>query len=287
MNIPIDDMNAECERKTTIARDTNSRANAMQAIKEDAPVMKAWNNYKSSDEFKNTRKWALHEEHVDGSLWAAFYAGFFACAVDQVNTDDPQQPTSDDVMAALLFCLWHHQGGNSKIGQPIRLALGIGQDEPLTDEQLAIAERVQSALCASASNSAVKVQACRTEDREMLATDAGKELLTKAAAALSAQQQSPVDPVIRDICELDPADPDDANTVSVSVDDLRLILNRHVHPSAPHSASQPDTVAVPREQLEHWAEYWNGNANEKSMTDALEHILDEIDAVLQAAQEAK
>lgn len=51
--------------------------------------------------------------------------------------------------------------------------------------------------------------------------------------------------------------------------------------------SQPDTVAVPRKQLEHWAEYWNGNANEKSMTDALEHILDEIDAVLQAAQEAK
>lgn len=57
--------------------------------------------------------------------------------------------------------------------------------------------------------------------------------------------------------------------------------------AAPHSASQPDTVAVPREQLEHWAEYWNGNANEKSMTDALEHILGEIDFVLQAAQEAK
>lgn len=60
-----------------------------------------------------------------------------------------------------------------------------------------------------------------------------------------------------------------------------------VAPSAPHSASEPDTVAVPREQLEHWAEYWNRNVNEKSMTDALEHILDEIDAVLQAAQEAK
>lgn len=57
-----------------------------------------------------------------------------------------QQPTGDDVRAALLFCLWHHQGGSSEIGQPIRFALGIGQYEPLTDEQLAIAKGVQSAL---------------------------------------------------------------------------------------------------------------------------------------------
>lgn len=59
------------------------------------------------------------------------------------------QPTTDDVRAALLFCLWHHQGGNSKIGQPIRLMLGIGQDEHLTDEQLAIAKSAQSALALS------------------------------------------------------------------------------------------------------------------------------------------
>lgn len=115
--------------------------NAMRAVPKDAPVMTAWNNYKSCDDYQNTRKWALHEEHVDGSLWASFYAGYFACAVDTT--------------------------------------------------------------------------------------------------------------------------------------------------SAPHSASQPDTVAVPIHQLEHWAEYWNGNANEKSMTDALEHILDEISAVLQAAKEMK
>jgi len=49
-------------------------SDAMQAVQKDAPVMVAWNNYKSCDEFKNARKWALHEEHVDGSLWAAFYA---------------------------------------------------------------------------------------------------------------------------------------------------------------------------------------------------------------------
>lgn len=57
-----------------------------------------------------------------------------------------QQPTSQDVRDALLFCLWHHQGGSSKIGQPIRHALGIGQHDHLTDEQLAAAKHVQSAL---------------------------------------------------------------------------------------------------------------------------------------------
>jgi hypothetical protein len=57
-----------------------------------------------------------------------------------------QQPTSQDVKAALLFALWHHQGGSSKIGQPIRAALGIGQYANLTPEQLEAAKRVQSAL---------------------------------------------------------------------------------------------------------------------------------------------
>ena len=55
-----------------------------------------------------------------------------------------QQPTSEDVKSALLFCLWHHQGHNSKIGQPIRRALGIMPTEIMTDEQCEIARRVQS-----------------------------------------------------------------------------------------------------------------------------------------------
>lgn len=61
-----------------------------------------------------------------------------------------QQPTSEDVRDALLFCLWHHQGGSSKIGQPIRAALGIRPHEPLNAEQLDRAKRVQSALSAIA-----------------------------------------------------------------------------------------------------------------------------------------
>jgi hypothetical protein len=44
----------------------------------DDPVMVAWKAYKASEEFANTRRWATNPEHTDGSLWAAFRAGFDA-----------------------------------------------------------------------------------------------------------------------------------------------------------------------------------------------------------------
>lgn len=42
---------------------------------------------------------------------------------------------------ALLWVLWHHQGGNSPVGQPIRTVLGIGRFDRLTDDQVADAKR--------------------------------------------------------------------------------------------------------------------------------------------------
>ncbi len=46
----------------------------------DDPRLIAWNAYKRTDTFRNARAWALQEEHVDGSLWAAFLAGYEAAA---------------------------------------------------------------------------------------------------------------------------------------------------------------------------------------------------------------
>lgn len=42
----------------------------------DHPVMKAWEAFKEIDAYANARKWALHERHVDGSLFAMFMAGW-------------------------------------------------------------------------------------------------------------------------------------------------------------------------------------------------------------------
>jgi hypothetical protein len=66
-----------------------------QAVPQDSPLMKAWEAYKKSDEYKNSRKWAstarleegdgwmkLTYPHTEGSLWAAFSAGFSAQSIE-------------------------------------------------------------------------------------------------------------------------------------------------------------------------------------------------------------
>lgn len=50
-------------------------------------------------------------------------------------------PKRQQMESALLWTLWHHQGGSSHIGQPIRKLLGIGQHDQMTDEQLAQAKK--------------------------------------------------------------------------------------------------------------------------------------------------
>ena len=49
-------------------------------------------------------------------------------------------PKRQQMESALLWILYHHQGGSSHIGQPIRKLLGIGQHDRLTDEQIAEAK---------------------------------------------------------------------------------------------------------------------------------------------------
>ena len=77
---------------------------AQSAIDKDSDLAIAWDAYKASDSFQNSRKWALHiapivqsgdpdaelkracelmpfeqrKRHVEGSLWAAFMAGWNA-----------------------------------------------------------------------------------------------------------------------------------------------------------------------------------------------------------------
>ena len=48
---------------------------------------------------------------------------------------------TDTARAALLWVLWHHQGGSSPVGQPIRFALGMGQHDRLNEHQLSEAKR--------------------------------------------------------------------------------------------------------------------------------------------------
>ena len=51
-----------------------------------------------------------------------------------------QPKFADEERAALLWVLYHFQGGSSPVGQPIRAALGLGQHDHLSDSQIAVAK---------------------------------------------------------------------------------------------------------------------------------------------------
>jgi hypothetical protein len=48
---------------------------------------------------------------------------------------------TDTARAALLWVLWHHQGGSSPVGQPLRYALGMGAHDHLNATQVSEAKR--------------------------------------------------------------------------------------------------------------------------------------------------
>lgn len=63
---------------------------AQTPVGKSSPLWKAWEDYNGSDDYQNTRTWAMREEHVDGSLWSAFEHGFRAI---------PAWPTRGEVFA--------------------------------------------------------------------------------------------------------------------------------------------------------------------------------------------
>jgi len=78
--------------------------------------------------------------HLAG-LRAVFALWFKHMEPAVVETDELSPDFTDTARAALLWVLWHHQGGNSPVGQPIRFALGMGQHDRLNEHQLAEAKR--------------------------------------------------------------------------------------------------------------------------------------------------
>ena len=112
---------------------------------------------------------------------------------EQSSSQEPvaqQQPTSPDVRDALLFCLWHHQGGSSKIGQPIRHALGIGKYERMNDEQLEAAKRVQTALIPPPQRKPLTLNEISAMEEKvyMRTTHKGKPLFEYAQALIRATE---------------------------------------------------------------------------------------------------
>ena len=96
-----------------------------QALSSDDPRMIAWNKYKETEEYSNTKGWAGYAQHVEGSLWAAFLVGWTMAGHDSAGAANSPSPEVRRAWeagrdAAAAFCEsrgWHH---GSELGPAIR-----------------------------------------------------------------------------------------------------------------------------------------------------------------------
>lgn len=58
------------------------------ALPKDHPAIIAWEAYRASPEYANSRQWAA-TQHVDGSMWAAFYQGFISASASAAIDPSP------------------------------------------------------------------------------------------------------------------------------------------------------------------------------------------------------
>lgn len=74
-------------------------SDAMQAVPRSTALVKAWEAYKGTDDYQNTKRWAIHPEHVEGSLWAVFMKGWNAAAVPATPQEGVRMPISESYLA--------------------------------------------------------------------------------------------------------------------------------------------------------------------------------------------
>ena len=88
----------------------------MTQIPKDSPLMRAWENYASSEAYQNSFHWAAHEEHRQGSMWAAFMAGFLAGNPGGAKSDSENEKSEAPPVASTCARFSH--------GQPVKIPLG-------------------------------------------------------------------------------------------------------------------------------------------------------------------
>lgn len=81
----------------------------MSPVPSSHPLMKAWLSYQETSDFANTKQWASRSpEYAQGSLWAAFMAGWIAsrdraaALHESVNTASDQERHNGDPGAGAM-----------------------------------------------------------------------------------------------------------------------------------------------------------------------------------------
>ena len=61
----------------------------------DHPLMVAWTTHQATGDFANSKYWAAYPEHLQGSLWALFMAGWMAATKRAGDLHESINPASD------------------------------------------------------------------------------------------------------------------------------------------------------------------------------------------------
>ena len=88
----------------------------------------------------------MQTQHLKNQTNAELYNHTDAHEVERFERElDIMRNQLADRDALLLWALYHHQGGKSEVGQPIRQLLGIGQHDHLTNKQIERASKAAHA----------------------------------------------------------------------------------------------------------------------------------------------
>lgn len=87
--------------------------------------------------------------------------------LSEVGGDCGEIGMKDVVRQALTFVLWHHQGGASPVGQPIRELLGMSVHEQMSQEQVDSSRAMLAALAATGKQQGGEVQGDGRSPNEM------------------------------------------------------------------------------------------------------------------------
>jgi hypothetical protein len=68
----------------------------MAEIPKTHPLRATWEQYKQSEEYANTKKWAAHPMHLEGSLWGVWLAAYTAATERAAALHESVDPASDD-----------------------------------------------------------------------------------------------------------------------------------------------------------------------------------------------
>jgi len=99
--------------------------NPVSQLPPNDALLVAWDKYKRTESFDNTKKWAADASHIDGSLWAAFMHGYTAALRDaaalheSINSSSDQERFNGDPGAGAMGAIIEYRDAIRRITEAV------------------------------------------------------------------------------------------------------------------------------------------------------------------------